>query len=383
MNTLIYLLLALLVVSCQSFSIEAVPKTSQLTRSKRWTELPSNSKTMKPTRSSPSILFASKLPEMSIEAPTRKSEWTKNLRLAANLSIWYAVSALYNIYNKRALNAIQMPWTMALLQLGAGLLIFIPLWVLNIRKSPLHSFSSSIELFWALKHIVLFASIAHFSGVFALGLGTVSFTQVVKAAEPLFTAVVGGLFAQEILPIRSYLSLIPVMIGVCLASVSELTFSWPCFAAGIISNSFSGARNVFSKKLMKKNIALLENLSAENMYSILTVFCFLLVLPVTLLVEWSEWVQFYSRWQVGGLTLPERRGVMDAVISGLLFYLYNEMSFKVLSEVSPITHALANTMKRIVIIITSVLAFGNKMTIAGQIGSALAIMGTFLYSLSR
>jgi solute carrier family 35 protein E1 len=74
---------------------------------------------------------------------------------------------------------------------------------------------------------------------------------------------------------------------------------------------------------------------------------------------------------------------MDAVISGILFYLYNELSFRVLNKVNPVTHAIANTIKRIVIILSSVLVFHNPINSKGQIGSALSIIGVFIYSICQ
>jgi solute carrier family 35 protein E1 len=54
-----------------------------------------------------------------------------------------------------------------------------------------------------------------------------------------------------------------------------------------------------------------------------------------------------------------------------------------LDNVAPVTHALGNTIKRVVIIITSVLVFGTKMTTQGMIGSTVAIAGVLLYSLAK
>jgi solute carrier family 35, member E1 len=46
------------------------------------------------------------------------------------------------------------------------------------------------------------------------------------------------------------------------------------------------------------------------------------------------------------------------LLSGFAFYLYNEVSFMALSKVSPVTHSVANTLKRIVIIVVSTIVFG-------------------------
>ena len=69
--------------------------------------------------------------------------------------------------------------------------------------------------------------------------------------------------------------------------------------------------------------------------------------------------------------------------SGLAFYLYNEASFLALDKLSPVTHSVANTLKRVVIIICSCIVFKTPMTLMGGIGSGIAVLGTLLYSLTK
>ena len=47
------------------------------------------------------------------------------------------------------------------------------------------------------------------------------------------------------------------------------------------------------------------------------------------------------------------------------------------------THSIANTIKRVCIILATVLVFGNKLTPLGAIGSTLAIAGVFGYSIAK
>jgi solute carrier family 35, member E1 len=68
--------------------------------------------------------------------------------------------------------------------------------------------------------------------------------------------------------------------------------------------------------------------------------------------------------------------------SGAFFYLYNEVAFLALDSVHPVTHAVGNTIKRVVIIGASILVFKNPITMQGYIGSAIAIAGVLLYSLA-
>ena len=65
------------------------------------------------------------------------------------------------------------------------------------------------------------------------------------------------------------------------------------------------------------------------------------------------------------------------------FYIYNEFSFLALDKLSPVTHSVANTLKRVVIIVASCIVFRTPTTLLGNVGSAIAVLGTLLYSLAK
>jgi solute carrier family 35 protein E1 len=72
-----------------------------------------------------------------------------------------------------------------------------------------------------------------------------------------------------------------------------------------------------------------------------------------------------------------------SALSGLAFYVYNEASFSVLALMDPVSHSVANTLKRVVIIVASCIVFKTPLSTIGAIGSAIAVGGTLLYSLAK
>ena len=54
-----------------------------------------------------------------------------------------------------------------------------------------------------------------------------------------------------------------------------------------------------------------------------------------------------------------------------------------LNNVHPVTHAVANTIKRVVILLACVIFFQTPMTPLCTAGSAIAILGGYLYSLAK
>lgn len=77
-------------------------------------------------------------PALPVVVPAEKKAETSAgmLKVTAYFGLWYIFNIGYNIYNKRLLNVLPMPWLVASAQLGIGLLYVLPLWVTNIRKAP-------------------------------------------------------------------------------------------------------------------------------------------------------------------------------------------------------------------------------------------------------
>eukprot|EP01048_Picozoa_sp_COSAG05_P002079 COSAG05_NODE_77_length_21410_cov_1079.308573_17_plen_96_part_00 len=71
----------------------------------------------------------------------------------------------------------------------------------------------------------------HIGAVVSLGAGAVSFTHIVKASEPIFSAGLVGVFSGKIFHPMVYLSLLPIIGGVGLASLEELSFTWLAFVS--------------------------------------------------------------------------------------------------------------------------------------------------------
>jgi len=122
-------------------------------------------------------------------------------------------------------------------------------------------------------------------------------------------------------------------------------------------------------------------MGAANLYGVLTIMSFLMLLPFALVLEGAKLKGGWAAAIAAGHTANYL--LKTSLVSGLFYYLYNEVAFLCLDNVHPITHAVGNTIKRVVIILASVVVFGTKMTPLNQIGSSLAIFGVLLYSLAK
>ena len=70
-------------------------------------------------------------------------------------------------------------------------------------------------------------------------------------------------------------------------------------------------------------------------------------------------------------------------IGGLLYHLYNQASYMVLDTgITPVTFSVANAVKRVAVVVAAVAFFRNPVSPLNWIGSAVALLGTYLYSLA-
>eukprot|EP00386_Alphamonas_edax_P012636 GDKI01039359.1.p1 GENE.GDKI01039359.1~~GDKI01039359.1.p1 ORF type:complete len:346 (-),score=103.82 GDKI01039359.1:23-1060(-) len=307
-----------------------------------------------------------------------QTKWMENAYIAVLFAFWYLLNAWYNIDNKRCLNFIKVPYTLSAIQLFIGWFWFFPLWFTGIRAPPkLHSW----DAFWTkifpqgVCHVV-----THLGAVVALSAGAVSFVHIVKALEPAFSATLSVAMLGQHMAWQSYLSLFPIIGGVAMASAHELSFSWLAFAGANISNVASSLRAIFAKIAMSNKKDVGENLTQSNMYSLLTIVGALISLPIALIMEgpmlgamWEEAVSKHGAYPI----------LWAAFSSSISYYAYNEVAYIALGKVHQVTHAVGNTMKRVVIIVTSVWFFSTHLTGLGVAGSAIAILGTFLYAMSK
>jgi len=129
--------------------------------------------------------------------------------------IWYSFNAGYNVYNSKTKASLSYPVFIAILQLIIGLIYVLPLWLLKIRKIPKLTYND----IYILLPIVGLNAIGHVATVIAMfEKGGGSFAHVIKASEPVISALL-SLIMNKILPTPlAGLSLFPITYGVAYAS---------------------------------------------------------------------------------------------------------------------------------------------------------------------
>ena len=163
----------------------------------------------------------------------------------------YLGNYYYTLNNKLALKAAGgatgFPVTIGFMQLLIGSVYALWLWIQpDARPLP----ETTTEDLMKIVPVAACAAGAHLSSIFSMNLGAVSFAQIVKASEPAFAAAIGTALYGKKISKAKWLCLIPVIGGVCLASIKELDFSVWALLAACIANVFAAFRSNENKKLM-------------------------------------------------------------------------------------------------------------------------------------
>ena len=197
-----------------------------------------------------------------------------------------------------------------------------------------------------------------------------SMTHVVKALEPLFSAAVNAVVRGEILPLPVYAALIPVVGGVAVAIATDLSFNPLSFSAAMTSNLFSGLRAVLSKANLER-----MKQTAPELFGAATIGAAGILAPLAFMVEGSKLSVLDD--------LDTNRVALQVVLSGLFHYLNNEVMYMCLARVNPVTLAVGNTVKRVVIIAAAMVVLGEAMEPVAMVGTTVAIAGVLLYSVLK
>ena len=169
----------------------------------------------------------------------------------------------------------------------------IPIQYINFKRTL-----TSLCDYWNLFKIIKMLPVAfcyagaHSASVFSFASGSVSFGQIVKAAEPAFAAVLSQFVYNKPVSKAKWWCLPIVIGGVILASVNELDFAWSALISACIANMFAAVKGNENKKLME-TAGLKDRLgSVGNQFCVTSILGFLLSIPFVLWKEGGKLGQF-------------------------------------------------------------------------------------------
>ncbi|KAL5775427.1 hypothetical protein ACOSP7_012984 [Xanthoceras sorbifolium] len=298
-------------------------------------------------------------------------EAAQRIKIGIYFATWWALNVVFNIYNKKVLNAFPYPWLTSTLSLACGSLMMLVSWATRMAEAP----KTDLDFWKTLFPVAVAHTIGHVAATVSMSKVAVSFTHIIKSGEPAFSVLVSRFLLGETFPVPVYLSLLPIIGGCALAAVTELNFNMIGFMGAMISNLAFVLRNIFSKKGMKG-----KSVNGMNYYACLSIMSLLILTPFAFAVEGPQ--MWAAGWQ-NALSQIGPNFVWWVAAQSIFYHLYNQVSYMSLDQISPLTFSIGNTMKRISVIVSSIIIFHTPVQPINALGAAIAILGTFLYSQAK
>lgn len=251
---------------------------------------------------------------------------------------------------------------------------------LRLHGSHVHKPTAGIIIMMSPLSIFLISG--HVFSSIAISNVPVSFVHTVKALSPLFTVLFFRLFWKTHYSSHIYLSLFPLTLGVMLACSYDLSFNLVGLVCSLLSTLIFVGQNIFSKKLFQE-----KRLDKMNMLLYSSFLSFIFMTPIWF---WSEGYLLYSPKEAPAGTLPIAwKTFMNPSVSllfllnGLSHFGQNVFAFSILSIVSPVTYSIASLIKRIFVIVASIIWFGQNVGQTQSFGIIMTFIGLWMYQYAK
>lgn len=288
------------------------------------------------------------------------------------VAFWYLLSFVGIILNKSLLspgpNAVAVPLTVLALVQMLFTLVFAQLRQAWDRSFSIRPLISARQM----KHILLLGSLRFLVtvlGLISLSFVAASFTETIKASGPLFTVAAAWLLTGERTSLPVLLTLVPIVLGLAVATKGELSFTMVGFSAAMLGNFLDCVQNVVCSSLLRTKAVF----SSHELQYYSAMIALVLTLPYSAGEIWT-----------GNMPLPtQARAWVMLLGAGMVYYLQSALAFNLMSKYSPVTVSVLNTVKRALIICFSSLYFGNIITSTALFGTVVALLGSALYSVLK
>ncbi|CAM2716302.1 unnamed protein product [Rotaria socialis] len=273
------------------------------------------------------------------------------------LIVWYISSAATLFSNKYILSHLDGDtFSLGTIQLVISIISgYIHLLFVNKFRSPLNRNSMVMKnVYRDMILIGAFRSVTIVLGLIALKYIAVSFVATIKSSSPLFTVIISRIILGERTTHWTKFSMIPITLGLCLCSSFELSFNLSGFLCALGTNIFDCLQNVYSKLLI----------SGEH-YRYTA-------------IELQFWASLLA-----SLTLTSKTLALLYIFNGFCYHIQAVAAFAIMAYISPITHSVANTIKRALMIWISIIIFHNPVTFLSGAGTFIVMLGVILYNEGR
>lgn len=294
------------------------------------------------------------------------------LKISLICLLWYLCSSSDNIIGKVVLSDFPYPVTMTMVQLLTTSLFLAPfLPCVGASKKGTYERRYLFTMILPLAFGKFISSVSSYISIWKV---SVSYAHTVKATLPFFTVVLAKIILGENQTLPVYLSLLPIIAGVGIATMTEASFDSVGLTSALTATLCFSLLTIFTKKCLKETGY--HHLQLLILISRIATACFL---PCWALWDLPRIIHNTEFLQSGRIT----QTLVLLLCDGLFNMMHNVFAFTVLAMVTPLSYAVANATKRIVIISGSIVILQNTVSPLNAVGMLVAVMGVLCYNKAK
>ncbi|KAG5634865.1 hypothetical protein H0H81_000465 [Sphagnurus paluster] len=299
-------------------------------------------------------------------------------------TLWYSTSALSSNTGKAILTQFRYPITLTFIQFG-----FVAFYCL-LFMSPVIRFSKvrapTKAIIKSTLPMGMFQVGGHMFSSIAISRIPVSTVHTIKALSPLFTVAAYALLFGVSYSSKTYISLLPLTLGVMLACSFDMSAS---NAVGLLC-AFGSAlvfvsSNIFFKKIMPSNGAQSSHkLDKLNLLLYSSGMAFILMIPLWIYYDLP--LLYSSATNPAHITHPKgghetpHSVTYYFFMNGTVHFAQNIIAFVILSSTSPVTYSIASLIKRVAVICIAIIWFNQRVHPVQAFGILMTFTGLYMYN---
>ncbi|OAA67342.1 hypothetical protein SPI_01918 [Niveomyces insectorum RCEF 264] len=285
----------------------------------------------------------------------------------AYLAAYFACNVALTLYNKSILGKFAYPWLLTAIHAGAAT---IGCYILELRGHIQRPVLSRRDEAVLLGFSVLFTINIAISNV-SLAMVSIPFHQIMRSTCPVFTVLIYRLRYQRTYSTRTYLSLVPVVAGVGLATYGDYYFTPIGFLLTFLGVVLASAKTVATNRIMTGPLALSP---LESLLRLSPLACIQALVCAFVAGEVSRATDGFT-----GLAWSPRMAWALAG-NGALAFALNLASFSTNRQTGALTMTVCGNVKQCLTVLLGITLFGVKVGLANGVGMAIALAGAAWYS---
>ncbi|KAK0730136.1 triose-phosphate transporter family-domain-containing protein [Lasiosphaeris hirsuta] len=305
--------------------------------------------------------------QQSPASPAIESEYqVSSVTKLSYLGFYFLCNISLTIYNKLILGKFAYPWLLTALHAGSA---SIGCYCLLMRgQFVLTKLSFQQNTVLVLFSILFTINIA--TSNVSLAMVSIPFHQIMRSTCPVFAVIIYRLRYKRTYPTETYLALIPVVMGVGLATYGDYYFTTAGFVLTLLGVILAVIKTVATNRIMTGALALspLETLLRMSPLAFLqAVVCAIL----------SGELSTFRQNNPDG---PSRMMILALAGNGLLAFMLNVSSFSTNKVAGALTMTVCGNIKQCLTVLLGIALFGVKVGFLNGLGMMIALSGAAWYS---